>query len=95
MGVTNCELMENKRTIEERVFRSRTLALQDVEMTDDIHHNISNNKIVKLITRLYNFMAANFRATKRVKCTADFLNEYKIAEEETAETIHFSWIISE
>ncbi len=38
-------------------------------------------------------MAANYRATKRAKSPADFLNKYRIVEEEADETIHFLEII--
>jgi four helix bundle protein len=49
--------------------------------------------VIKQITRPANSVAANYKATKRAKSSADFLNKYRIVEEEADETIHFLEII--
>ncbi|MFA6516274.1 MAG: four helix bundle protein [Bacteroidia bacterium] len=72
---------------------TRNLALQVMELTDHIPFRTSDNEIVKQITRSSNSVASNFRATRRAKSKADFLNKYKIVEEEADETIHFLFIL--
>ena len=64
-----------------------------MDLTDGIPYTISNNEIVKQISRCSNSVAANFRATRRAKSTAVFLHKYKIVEEEIDETLHFLEIL--
>ncbi len=81
------------KTIDEWIVYTRNLAIQVMELTDAIPFKTNNNEVVKQITRSANSVAANFRATKRAKSTADFIYKYKIVEEEADETIHFLEIL--
>jgi len=77
------------RSIDEWIVHTRFLAVRVMELTDKIPYAPANNEITKQITRSANSSAANFRATKRAKSSADFLNKYRIVEEEADETLHF------
>lgn len=81
------------RSIDEWIVYMRTLAVSVMELTDRIPFTTANNEVVKQITRSANSVAANYRATKRAKSPADFLNKYRIIEEEADETIHFLEVI--
>jgi four helix bundle protein len=77
------------KTIDELIVHTRLLAIDVMALTDKIKYGPANNEVVKQITRSANSVAANFRATKRAKSPADFLNKYRIVEEEADETLHF------
>ena len=64
-----------------------------MDLTDGIPYSISNNEIIKQISRCSHSVAAYFRATRRAKSTADFLHKYKIVEEEIDEPLHFLEIL--
>jgi len=64
-------------------------------LTDRIKYGPGNNEIVRQITRSSNSVGANYRATKRAKSSTDFLNKFRIVEEEADETIYFLEIISQ
>lgn len=81
------------RTIDEWIVHTRMPAVEVTSMTDEMKPGPANNELIRQITRSANSVAANYRATKRAKSGADFLNKYKIVEEENDETIHFLEII--
>lgn len=81
------------RTIDEWIQHVRFLAISVMKLTDRIPFSTLNNEVIKQITRSPNSVAANYRATKRAKSSADFLNKYRIVEEEADERIHFIEII--
>jgi four helix bundle protein len=81
------------KTIDEWILHTRLLAVRLMDMTDKIPYASANNEIIRQITRSANSVAANYRATKRAKSSADFLNKYRIVEEEADETIHFLEVI--
>ena len=83
------------RTKDEWIEFAKQLALHVFKITDILEPGPANNEIIRQITRSSNSAAANYRATKRAKSSRDFLNKFKIVEEETDETIYFLEIISE
>ncbi|MES2690431.1 MAG: four helix bundle protein, partial [Bacteroidota bacterium] len=91
--------MENSnttyRTKDDWIKHVQELALLVMKLTDEIPFTYSNTEIIKQITRSSNSTAANYRATKRTKSTADFMNKLKIVEEECDETMYWLEIIQQ
>ena len=83
------------RTKDEWIVFAKNLAIQVFKITDSMKFGPANNEIIRHITRCSNSVGANYRATKRAKSSKDFLNKFKIVEEEADETIYFLEIISE
>jgi four helix bundle protein len=62
-----------------------------LSLQKDVVNNVYSNQIIKSSSSV----GANYRATRRAKSKADFLNKLKIVEEELDETLFFLELIVE
>ena len=59
------------------------------KLTKELPYNAVNREYFHQIIRSSASVGANYRAVRRAKSDADFLNKLKIVEEEADETIYF------
>jgi four helix bundle protein len=57
--------------------------------------NVINNAYSSQLVRCSSSVGANYRATRRGKSKADFINKFKIVEEETDESLYFLELLAE
>lgn len=62
-----------------------------LSLQKDVVNNVYSNQIIKSSSSV----GANYRATRRAKSKADFLNKLKIVEEELDESLFFLELIVE
>jgi four helix bundle protein len=62
-----------------------------LSLRKDVVNNVYSNQIIKSSSSV----GANYRATRRAKSKADFLNKLKIVEEELDESLFFLELIVE
>ncbi len=70
-------------------------ALSVARLVLKLNYNIVNKNYGDQVTRSASSSAANYRAALRAKSDADFLNKFKIVEEELDESIFFLEMIEE
>jgi four helix bundle protein len=63
-------------------------------LTSVLPYNIINKEHFRQIIRSSASIGANYRAARRAKSNADFLNKLKIVEEEADETLYFLELLS-
>jgi four helix bundle protein len=80
----------NKQELMER-FKQYALAVARLVLK--LPYNIVNKNYSDQLNRSASGAAANYRAALRGKSTADFLNKFKIVEEELDETLFFEELI--
>ena len=64
-------------------------------LVQELPYNTVNRAYFNQITRSSASIGANYRAARRAKSDADFLNKLKIVEEEADETIYFLELLLE
>lgn len=74
---------------QEMMDRTQHLAVQVIEVLEEIPSKRANLKIADQVTRSALSVGANYRAACRGKSPADFINKLKIVEEEADETVFF------
>ena len=74
---------------EELKNRFKSYALQTAFFVLKLPHNIVNKNYADQLNRSASSAAANYRAALRGKSSADFINKFKIVEEELDETLFF------
>ena len=82
-------------TKEEIKQRTKNYALSIARLVLKLPYNIVNKNYSDQCNRSASSSAANYRAALRAKSTADFINKFKIVEEELDESIFFLELISE
>lgn len=80
---------------EDLLFRTKALGIRIITLADRLPNKPSGWAISKQIIRSGTSVGANYRATRRAKSKPDFINKFKIAEEECDETIFWFEIIEE
>jgi four helix bundle protein len=61
----------------------------------DLPYNVVNKAYAGQLIRSSSSVGANYRAAKRAKSDADFINKLKICEEEADESIYFLELVKE
>ncbi len=82
-------------TKEELKSRTKLYALSIARLVLKLPYNIVNKNYSDQCNRSASSCAANYRAALRAKSTADFINKFKIVEEELDESIFFLEMIAE
>ncbi len=82
-------------TKEELKSRTKLYALSVAHLVLKLPYNIVNKNYSDQCNRSASSTAANYRAALRAKSTADFINKFKIVEEELDESILFLEMIAE
>ncbi|MBS4044332.1 MAG: four helix bundle protein [Chitinophagaceae bacterium] len=82
-------------TKEELKNRTKLYALSVARLVLKLPYNIVNKNYSDQCNRSASSTAANYRAALRAKSTADFINKFKIVEEELDESIFFLEMIEE
>jgi len=74
------------KDLKERTFE---FAVMVGKLISELPYNVINRNYSHQIIRASSSIGANYRAARRAKSDADFINKLKIVEEETDETIYF------
>ena len=61
----------------------------------DLPYNVINKEYFSQLIRSSSSVGANYRAAKRAKSDADFINKFKIVEEEADESVYFLELLRE
>jgi len=69
--------------------RTFLFAVAVSKLTATLPYNTINREHFRQIIRSSASVGANYRAARRAKSDADFINKLKIVEEETDETVYF------
>ena len=80
---------------EELKKRTKRIGIETILLLDELPNKPSAWELAKQITRSSTSIGANYRAEKKKKTDADFINKLKIVEEETDETIYWIEILEE
>jgi four helix bundle protein len=75
--------------------RTFTYAVLNGKLVKDIPYDAVNREYISQLVRCTAFVGANYRAAKRGKSDADFLNKLKTVEEECDESIYFLELLKE
>ncbi len=82
-------------TSKEMVKRTKQFSVDCGHLILDLEHNIINRAYSSQLIRSSSSVGANYRATRRAKSNADFINKFKIVEEEMDESLYFLELIVE
>ena len=69
--------------------RTKVFALDTARLIIESEQNLVNRTYAHQLIRCSSSVAANYRAVRRAKSTADFINKLKIVEEEIDESLFF------
>ena len=75
--------------------RTKKFALDIIHMCNQLPKGVAFSVFSRQLIRCSSSIGANYRAAKRAKSDADFINKLKIVEEETDETIYFLELLKE
>lgn len=78
-------------------FKVRTFqfAVSVGKLIVDLPYNTVNQVYFNQLIKSSSFIVANYRAAKRAKSDADFINKLKISEEEADESVYFLELLKE
>ena len=79
----------------EMIKRTKQFAVDCGHLILSLPPNIVNNAYSAQLIKSSSSVGANYRATRRAKSKADFINKFKIVEEETDESLFFLELIVE
>jgi four helix bundle protein len=82
-------------TAEEMKSRTKLFAINIAKLTLVLPNNEINRPYMAQIIRCSSSVGANYRASRRAKSTADFINKLKIVEEELDESLFFLELLAE
>lgn len=80
---------------EEMKLLTKKFAIDVGKLVQQLPNNLINKVYCSQIIRSSSSVAANYRATRRAKSKADFINKFKIVEEELDESLFFLELIVE
>ena len=80
---------------EEMKKRTKGFAINCGHLVLSLSKNVINNAYSNQLVRASSSVGANYRATRRAKSNADFVNKFKIVEEELDESLFFWELIAE
>lgn len=69
--------------------RTKAFAINVAKLTQKLPENAVNRAYTNQIIRSSSSVGANYRASRRAKSNADFINKLKIVEEELDESLFF------
>lgn len=75
--------------------RTKTFATETARLIIELEQNLINRTYANQLIRCSSSVAANYRAVRRAKSTADFINKLKIVEEEIDESLFFLELLFE
>ena len=75
--------------------RTKDFAIDCGNLILSLQKNVINNAYSSQLVRSSSSVGANYRATRRAKSSADFINKFKIVEEELDESLFFLELIVE
>lgn len=75
--------------------RTFQFAVAVSRLVNELPDNMINRAHLRQIVRSSASVGANYRAARRAKSDADFINKLKIVEEEADETVYFLELLSE
>lgn len=78
---------------EELKKRTKSFAINCGHLVLSLQKSIINNAYSAQLVRSSSSVGANYRATRRAKSNADFINKFKIVEEELDESLFFLELI--
>ena len=78
---------------EEMKKRTKNFAINCGDLILSLPKNVVNNAYSGQLVRSSSSVGANYRATRRAKSNADFINKFKIVEEELDESLFFLELI--
>lgn len=79
----------------EMIKRTKKFAVDCGYLISSLDHNKINSAYSSQLIRSSSSVGANYRATRRAKSTADFINKFKIVEEELDESLYFLELLTE
>jgi len=82
-------------TSTEMIKRTKQFAVDCGYLILSLEQNVINRAYSSQIIRSSSSVGANYRATRRAKSNADFINKFKIVEEEIDESLYFLELIVE
>ncbi len=82
-------------TSNEMIKRTKQLAVDCGYLILSLEANVVNRAYSAQLIRSGSSVGANYRSTRRAKSTADFINKFKIVEEELDESLFFLEMIVE
>ena len=82
-------------TSEEMPRRTKLFGIDCGHLVLSLEANAVNRAYGEQLIRSGSSVGANYRATRRAKSTSDFINKFKIVEEELDESLFFLEIIAE
>lgn len=85
--------MDNKDFTLAMLGRTKMYALNVLQLCNKVPDTTINRPLVYQLVKAGTSVGANYRATRRAKSKPDFLNKFKIVEEELDESIFFLEII--
>jgi len=80
---------------EEMKQRTKSFAINVAKLTQKLPETTVNRPYIAQIIRSSSSVGANYRASRRAKSTADFINKLKIVEEELDESMFFLELLVE
>lgn len=78
--------------LKERTFQ---FAVKVANLVSELPANVINRCYVHQLVRSSSSVGANYRAARRAKSDADFINKLKIVEEEADESVYFLELLKE
>jgi four helix bundle protein len=75
--------------------RTKDFAIDCGHLILSLQKNVINNAYSGQLVRSSSWVGANYRATRRAKSGADFINKFKIVEEELDESLFFLELLVE
>ena len=75
--------------------RTKDFAINCGQLIQSLPKEVVNNAYSAQLVRSSSSVGANYRATRRAKSNADFINKFKIVEEELDESLFFLELIVE
>ena len=82
-------------TSNDMIKRTKQFAVDCGHLILSLEQNIINRAYSSQLIRSSSSVGANYRATRRAKSNADFINKFKIVEEEIDESLYFLELIVE
>ena len=79
----------------EMIKRTKQFAIDCGHLILSLPPNVINHAYSAQLIKSSSSVGANYRATRRAKSKADFINKFKIAEEEIDESLFFLELIVE
>ena len=98
VGCTMWDVRCNKKNLmdaNEMIKRTKQFAVDCGHMILSLPTNVVNHAYSAQLIRSSSSVGANYRATRRAKSNADFINKFKIVEEEIDESLFFLELIAE